>query len=90
MQNQNVIRAAKPQATYICSQCGNPEVEALQWVALNSGRETGEGPNGDSVWCPLCEQHFSTVCLRHPDGYCSLHGISVGPACKPRPTKKGS
>ncbi len=41
--------------TYLCTNCGSPDVDGQQWVGVNTGF-IGEIIDENEIWCNNCEQ----------------------------------
>lgn len=48
--------------TWVCPQCGSPQVEQTFWVRLNDGKITSEvGNEEQDYWCGDCQKHLIPI-----------------------------
>lgn len=45
----------KKEPTWVCPNCGSPNIEEQHWVTVNTRKLTT--PIDSEYWCPDCEQH---------------------------------
>ena len=45
---------------WVCPECGNDQLQHLDWVMTNTGEVIGDNENTE-YWCPNCEDHYERV-----------------------------
>ena len=50
--------------TWVCEECGNPDIQIKAWVMVNSNKHVEDCPDDDGkAWCNQCDSH-TNMCTK--------------------------